>query len=579
VFTGNTGLDPYTTAASDLYQDLFGEGSYYGKGIYDVDAFQASLDGRVPENRLLSHDLFEGVFARVGLASDIELLDDYPSGYSVYAARQHRWVRGDWQLAPWLLPRVPWVNGRRASDLPLLGRWKLLDNLRRSLLAPAVLALLVAGLTVLPGAAWAWVVFALSGIVLPVFAHLATPLIRADDGAWTSYVRGHWSSFRTDLLQVAISLALLPEQALQDLDAITRTLVRLLVTRRNLLEWETAAEAERRATTNLAAMWRSMLAGPALGVTMLGLVTLTRPGALPLALPLVLLWLASAFIAYWMSQPLRDRRQRPLPADDQRFLRRTARKTWRFFEMFVTADDNWLPPDNYQEDPKGVLARRTSPTNIGLYLLSVLAARDFGYITLTDFASRIEQTLDTLERLDRYRGHFYNWYDTAKGQPLQPASRLWTAAILSQACWRLLQAAVRPSGRPWLGRNCSTPWTIRLGCCARASTRVSSRTQTPLSTLWLLQWQTRALRPRAACQAGGCCWIASPRCSRTRRRQCCASRCPLAPRMPTAGMRAWTKPHIGRAAFRCCSRRRLGRSTFWLPVHNTSASAAAATTR
>ena len=272
VFTGNTGLDPYTTAASDVYQDLFGEGSYYGKGIYDVDAFLASLAGRVPENRLLSHDLFEGLFVRVAFASDIELLDDFPSSYSAYAARQHRWVRGDWQLAPWLLPRVPWASGSRANNVPPLGRWKLLDNLRRSVLAPAILALLVAGLTFLPGSAWAWVGLALSAIVLPVFAHLATPLVRADAGAWTSYLRGHWGSLRSDLLQVGITVALLPEQALQNLDAITRTLARLLVTRRNLLEWETAAEAEQRAATSRAAMWRSMFVGPALGAGVVALV-------------------------------------------------------------------------------------------------------------------------------------------------------------------------------------------------------------------------------------------------------------------------------------------------------------------
>jgi len=423
-FTGNTGLDPYTTAVSDVYQDLFGEGSYYGKGIYDVDAFVASLGGRVPENRLLSHDLFEGLFARVALVSDIELHDEFPSRYSVYAARQRRWVRGDWQLAPWLLPHVPTADGRsRLNDVPALARWKLFDNLRRSLLAPATVALLVASWTALPGPAWAWTAIALAGMVMPIFAHLATLLVRANEGAWIVDMRGAWSNLRTNLLQAGIKIALLAEQALLALEAIVRTLGRLIVTRRHLLEWEAAAEAERRAAAGLGAVWRSMLGSQAAAAGILALVAIVRPGELPLALPFSIVWLASPFIAHRISRPtIADPdRLAALTKADRLLLRRTARKTWRFFEMFVTAQDSWLPPDNYQEDPKGVLARRTSPTNIGLYLLSALSARDFGYITLTDLADRLDQTLGTLERLERYRGHLYNWYDTATGQALHPA--------------------------------------------------------------------------------------------------------------------------------------------------------------
>jgi cyclic beta-1,2-glucan synthetase len=421
IFTGNTGLDPYTTAVSDIYQDLFGEGSYYGKGIYDVDAFSAALADRFPENRLLSHDLVEGLFVRVGLASDIELLDEYPAHYAVYAGRQHRWVRGDWQLLPWLLPWVPTIHGWLANDLPLMGRWKLLDNLRRSLLAPAILALLVAAWTVLPEPTTFWLALALSALAIPIFAHLATAMRRADDIGWTSYLRGFWGDLRTNVLRVLIGITFLPDQALLMLDAIARTLTRLIVTRRNLLEWETAAEAQRRADAarGAGALWWEMRGTLVLVLAIGALVVMVRPERLPLALPFVALWMLSPVVADRISRAIRPP-SRHLADADARLVRRTARKTWRFFETFVTEDDHWLPPDNYQEDPRGVLARRTSPTNIGLYLVSVLAARDFSYIGVAEVADRLERTLDTVERLERYRGHLYNWYDTVTLGPLQP---------------------------------------------------------------------------------------------------------------------------------------------------------------
>ena len=421
IFTGNTGLDPYTTAVSDIYQDLFGEGNYYGKGIYDLEAFTATLIDRFPTDRLLSHDLIEGLFVRVGLASDVELLDDYPSHYAVYAGRQHRWVRGDWQLLPWLWSRVPSIDGWRPTDLPTIGRWKLFDNLRRSLLAPAILLLLVAGWTVLPGPAALWTAIALSALAFPIFAHVATAMARADDAGWTSYWRGFWGDLRTNLLRVLLGVTFLPDQALSMLDAIARTLARLVLTRRRLLEWETAAETERRADAMRGggALWRRMWGATALTLVVLLVVVAFRPTVLPLALPFIVLWLLAPAVADRISRPIPPP-TRQLVAEDARLVRRTARKTWRFFQTFVTAADNWLPPDNYQEDPRGVLARRTSPTNIGLYLLSVLAARDFSYLGLAELADRLDDTLTTLERLERYRGHLYNWYDTATLASLQP---------------------------------------------------------------------------------------------------------------------------------------------------------------
>jgi cyclic beta-1,2-glucan synthetase len=422
VFTGNTGLDPYAHAVSDAYQDLFGEATFYGKGIYDVDAFTAALKGRIPENHLLSHDLFEGVFARVGLASDVELLDDFPAHYLSYASRQHRWVRGDWQLLPWLMPWVPALGGHRRNDVPALGLWKLFDNLRRSLMAPALVALLTAGWTFLPGHPAAWTLAVLATVALPIFAHLTTSLIQVDTGAWTSYLRGFWGDLRVNLLRVLLTLVLLAHQCLLMLDAIVRTLIRLLLTRRDLLEWETAAEAEHRAAAQRAEpgrLWRQMWGVPVFAAALLVAVLLGGRDALSLALPLLLVWAASPAVAERLSRPT-PARQPALDAADQRLLRSTARRTWRYFETFVTEADNWLPPDNYQEDPKGVLARRSSPTNIGLYLLSALAARDFGYLTLDELAWRLERTLDSLERMERYRGHLYNWYATATLEPLKP---------------------------------------------------------------------------------------------------------------------------------------------------------------
>jgi cyclic beta-1,2-glucan synthetase len=419
IFTGNTGLDPYTTAISDVYQDLFREGSYYGKGIYDVDAFRAALAGRVPENRLLSHDLFEGLFARAGLASDVELLDEYPSHYVVYAGRQHRWVRGDWQLLPWLLPTVAGVGGRRPNDVPALGRWKLFDNLRRSLLPPAVVGLLVAGWTVLPGPAAAWTIVALSALAFPILGHLTTTVLQATDTAWTSYLRGFWGDLGNTALRVLLTIVFLLDQAVLTLGAIVRTLVRLLLTHRKLLEWETASEAERRVARGLGAVLRRMWLSVALGFAIFFLVASVRPSALPLALPLLFVWLWAPAVAEWIGRPIPPRVWR-LAGNDLALLRQAARKTWRFFETFVTEADHWLPPDNYQQDPKGVIAHRTSPTNVGLYLLAVLAARDFGYVTLRDLTERLAQTLGTLEEMEHYRGHLYNWYDTTDLRPLPP---------------------------------------------------------------------------------------------------------------------------------------------------------------
>ena len=426
LYSGHTGVDPYTTAVSDTYQDLFGEGIFTGKGLYDVDAFTAALEDSVPENALLSHDLFEGLHARVALVSDVELVDDYPSSVLSHARRQHRWVRGDWQILFWLFPFVPSRRGLRRNWLPIIGRWKILDNLRRSLVAPMLLAMLVAGWTVLPEPTWVWT-FLVMGVaasqLLPVVARLMIGPRRSQSVA--VFLGNLRRDATTALAQILLSLTFLAFHSFDSVHAIAVTLVRLGVTKRRLLEWETAATTAARAGGLVgqkglrrfaAEMTASPIIAAAVGIT----IVAARPGVLPAAAPFLLLWTIAPWVAYWLSVPV-GARVRPLGHHEHTLLRRTARRTWRYFETFVTEADGWLPPDNFQEGDEAVrLARRTSPTNVGMAMLSTLAAHDLGYVTTDVLVRRLGATLTTLESLERYRGHFLNWYDTATRAPLHP---------------------------------------------------------------------------------------------------------------------------------------------------------------
>jgi cyclic beta-1,2-glucan synthetase len=409
--SGPSGIDPYAAAVSDVYQDLFGEGSYTGKGIYDVDAFEAALAGRVPENALLSHDLFEGLFARAGLVTDIELFESAPSHYGVAAARQHRWARGDWQLLPWIL-RTP---------LPLIGRWKMLDNLRRTLTAPAAFVALVVGWT-LPGASpVVWSGFVLATIALPAFLPVLAGVIpRAHGISKRSHARAVGRDVGLAAPQTALAITMLAHQTWLMSDAIARTLARVYVTHRNLLEWVTAAQAKAGLRLDLWGFYRRMGWGVALAAAAGGVVAWRRPEAWPVALPFLLLWAASPVVARSISEPRRATKTTTPSAEDARALRLIARRTWRFFETFVGPDSHALPPDNFQEEPHPVVAHRTSPTNLGLYLLSTVAAHDFGWLATLDAVERIEATLGTMNGLERFRGHFYNWYDTKDCRPLEP---------------------------------------------------------------------------------------------------------------------------------------------------------------
>jgi cyclic beta-1,2-glucan synthetase len=424
IYAGHTGVDPYTTAVSDTYQDLFAEGSFTGKGLYDVDAFTAAMEGRVPDNALLSHDLFEGLHARTGLVTDVEVVDDYPSSVLAHARRQHRWTRGDWQILGWLLPFVPTRAGFARNRLPLIARWKIFDNLRRALLAPATLLLLALGWTALPGSPAAWTAAVVASLAFPLaalaLAALSGPRARQPLRA---FLRALGHDAAGGFTRLLLQLAFLANQAWEMSHAIVITLVRLAITRRRLLEWETAAASEARVArlargTGPRSFLLAMAASPAIAAAGALLVAALRPGALLPAAPLLVLWAVAPLAAWGLSQPIAERNAE-LGPEDRAFLLGVARTTWRYFERFMGPEDHFLPADNFQEEPERT-AHRTSPTNIGMGLLSTMAAHDLGLIPTGELIERVDSTLTTLEGLERLEGHLFNWYDTESLAPLPP---------------------------------------------------------------------------------------------------------------------------------------------------------------
>ena len=455
VFSSPGGIDPYAFAASDLYQDLFGEGSYSGKGIYDVDVFEAALEGRIRENSVLSHDLLEGIFARAGLVSDIEVVEEYPSRYDVAAARQHRWARGDWQLLPWILGLEKTSKSSRARlSIPLIGRWKMIDNLRRSLSAPAAFLALVGGWTLPFAAGGYWTAFILATIAVPPVLPVVGGILPRRLGiSKRSHLRALGVDLGHALWQIALLVTFLAHQAWLMTDAILRTLFRLYVSHRRLLEWVTAAQAKVSPRLDLLGFYQQMAGAVVLAIGAATLIGWVGRGSWAFPLPFVALWAVSPAVARWASLSPKLAVYKPVSAPDSQFLRLAARRTWRFFETLVTAEEHMLPPDNFQEEPKPVIAHRTSPTNLGLYLLSVIAARDFGWLGTLDSVERLEQTLGSMSALERFRGHFFNWYDTRDLRSLEPkyissvdsgnlAGHLIT---LAQACREVVgQRAVHP---------------------------------------------------------------------------------------------------------------------------------------
>ncbi len=422
IFSGPGGLDPYAFVVSDVYQDLFGEGSYSGKGIYDVDLFEAALQGRVPENAILSHDLIEGIFAGSGLVSDIEVMEEFPSRYDVAAARQHRWARGDWQLLPWILGRGGDSSREpRHRKIPLTGRWKMLDNLRRSLSAAAAFLALLGGWTLPVVSAEIWTGFILATIALPPLLPFFAGIIpRRREISKRGHMRAVGKDLLLSLSQIGFHIALLAHQAWLMADAIVRTLFRLFVSHRHRLEWVTAAQAKFGLPLNIRGFYRRMAGGVALSIAAGIIVAVVPHHSWLTAAPFLVLWVLSPIVAQWTSRPQAFDAPKPISDVDAQRLRLIARRTWRFFETFVTEKDHMLPPDNFQEGPKPTIAHRTSPTNLGLYLLSTVAAHDFGWLGMHETAERLEITLTEMNRLERFRGHYYNWYDTKDLRPLDP---------------------------------------------------------------------------------------------------------------------------------------------------------------
>ena len=423
IAAGDRGLDLYTHAVSDVYQDLFGEAVFTGKGAYDVRAFERSTAARIPANTLLSHDLFEGVHGRVALVSDVVFLEEYPSHSLAYAQRLHRWVRGDWQLLPWLARRVPSVDGRSAANgLSLLDRWKIADNLRRSLFTPSLVLLILAGWLWHPLPA-AWTAIALAILGTPVaYASLSAAARRLDGGSRRELAIGGARRVTEDVSRWVVATVFLLYESIVTLDAICRTLVRVFVTHRSLLQWRSAAHVARSlgGAGSRRAVWRAMGGSVAVAVALAALVLVGAPHALAVSLPLLVAWVLAPEVALFVSRRAPQHVAAPIESERQA-LRLLARRTWLYFERFAGPDDRWLPPDNFQESAgDGVVAHRTSPTNIGMAVLSTVSAHDLGYVGVGEFAGRLVRVFDALERLERHRGHFLNWYDTRDLRPLEP---------------------------------------------------------------------------------------------------------------------------------------------------------------
>jgi cyclic beta-1,2-glucan synthetase len=449
LFSDPVGIDPYTSAVSDVYQDLAGAGSYHGKGIYDVRTFSKVLSGRFPEGLLLSHDLIEGAHVRTALASDIELYDEFPQDYVSYVKRQHRWIRGDWQIADWLTPRVPQAGGGRgANPLSWFDRWKIFDNLRRSWLPAASLSLLMASWFVSSRAGW----IATAVVAAQLLFHsLAQPVTWATTGQGLKGVSLAKKAY--DLMRVLVEAALLPYQAWLALDAITRVLYRKHISHRGLLEWTSAQATHGSVQAKVPLFLLSLGLASLFSVIVGWAVQHFRPESLRVAGLWLALWFFSPMIGWLLNRrPEAKQPQFLLPAEDRQFMRNVARRTWRYFSDFVNQETSWLPPDNYQVAYQNQLALRTSPTNIGLYLVSVLGAHDFGYVTVDQVIRKLTKTMETIAKLERHEGHLLNWYDIQTLEPLKPryVSTVDSGNLLG-SLWALDQGLLALLQAPLLG--------------------------------------------------------------------------------------------------------------------------------
>lgn len=453
IFAGETGLDPYTRAVSDVYQDLYGEGIFAGKGIYEVDAMLGVLNHRFPRNALLSHDLIEGAYARAGLVTDVTVIEDYPSHYSAYNRRKHRWLRGDWQIVEWLTDRVPDESGARVPNpISLVSRWKILDNLRRSLVEPATFALLLIGWLVMPSP-FLWTLAAICILFVPACFEFMFGLVRAMTGLHVRIARDAWNNLLAANSTVLLGLTLLAHQTILSLDAVVRAITRRMVTRRRLLEWETAAEAELGKSRTAIDRYLDWMLFGAIGLGLL--IWLVRPKALWAALPILALWSGSKAVAVWLDAcPVKPAPE--ITSGDRWLLRKSALHIWRYFAEFSIEEYNWLIPDNVEEKQRKVTAT-VSPTNVGLLLNARQVAAELGYLTVPELVNLTEATLATMVRLSQCRGHLLNWYDT---RTLEPKSPLFVSSVdsgnLAASLWTLSRGLQDRLRKPLVSKTLAT---------------------------------------------------------------------------------------------------------------------------
>ncbi|URZ17704.1 GH36-type glycosyl hydrolase domain-containing protein [Clostridium felsineum] len=406
VFSGEAGIDTYSTAVSDVYQDLFGEGIFAGKGIYDIDVFQTMLKNQIPENTVLSHDLLEGAYVRSALVTDVELIDGYPAYYSSSSKRLHRWVRGDWQLLKWIFIKSP-IN--------TISKWKIFDNLRRSLIAPAIMILIILSITILPYNPDKWLAVAFLSMICPWLFDVSEMVVSPIRGMNLS---GKIVGSKVVIEQMFLIFSFLPYKAYLMVDAIIRSLYRVFISKKNLLQWQTSADSEMSSKRSLKDYVNLMWFGSFIAVVV-GIMAFYRNVTIgAIMMPLSSLWFVSPFIAYFVSKE--NIEVTSLSKSDAEFLRINARKTYAYFEDFINEEGNFLAPDNYQEYENKGIAFRTSPTNMGMGLTSNLVAYDLGFIGVVEFTERMDKILTSMESLEMYKGHFYNWYDTKTKNPLSP---------------------------------------------------------------------------------------------------------------------------------------------------------------
>lgn len=421
IFSGNVGIDPYTTAVSDVYQDLFGEAVFTGKGLYEVDVFNKVLGNHFPDNLILSHDLLESTYLRTALLTDIELFDDYPSTYLSYIKRNHRWIRGDWQIFPWLKNKVPTRDGKRVPNpINAISKWKIFDNLRRSLNPVLLLLFLLAGWFLLPGSALIWTAAALGVIAFPIYSSFTTEIFRRPTRVkWKLYVEKMRSDIKVNTVQTITTFLFMPHMAYMALDAIGRTLWRMWVSHENLLQWTAASLTERETNRSLKKYLRHMWINIAWGAAAIAVVLIYNPTLLFIAAPIAIAWIAAPVFAHVLSQ---KKKSKEWAINDEQVLelRKYARRTWHFFEQYISEEHSWLPPDNFQEEPYIGTVGRTSPTNMGLALVAMETAFQFGYITLSGLLERLEDMLNSMNKLEKFNGHFFNWYNTKTKAVLEP---------------------------------------------------------------------------------------------------------------------------------------------------------------